>query len=77
MKNMSKLFSLGFLLIGVTIATAQSPQPISAKEAQAFGEEIEREFDESGSDFFMKAIDLQRLMDITLTNQPGKDDLKA
>ena len=74
-----RLLSLLFLLTGILIATAQSPRParpISAAEARDFGEEIEREFKENGPDFFVKALDVARLVEIATAGQPGKDEIK-
>ena len=74
-----RTLSILFLLAATVIVAAQSRQPakpISTEEARSFGEEMEREFRENGTDFFQKALDTPRLIEISLTGQPGKEESK-
>lgn len=60
------------------MAVAQTPaaQTISAGEAQALGTRIEHEFRTNGPAFFVKSIDLRRMLDLALTEQPGREESK-
>src|SRR5262245_7924136 len=74
-----RLLSILCLVIGAAVASAQSPspaRPISSADARAFGEELEREFEKNGPDFFVKRLDVPRLADIALDGKPGKSETK-
>lgn len=69
-----------FLFIGFMIGlvpSARAAQPVSEKDAQDFGRQIEREFQENGPDFLVQAIDVGRLMELVTAGQPGKEEFKA
>jgi len=74
-----RLISILFLLTGLAVASAQSPRAaktVSEADARAFGEELQREFEKNGPDFFVKALDVARLSEIALAGQPGKEETK-
>jgi tetratricopeptide (TPR) repeat protein len=50
---------------------------ITPDEVRKFGEDIEREFRESGPDFFVNSIDVVRMVDIATAGQPGDDQTKT
>lgn len=73
-----RLLSILLLFAGIIVAAAQAPepQPISAAEAQAFGARIEHEFSTNGPAFFVKSLDLRRLLELALADQPGREESK-